>query len=84
MVELVPYQNGMSLGQGYNTFIQRRRVDEAVIVTEVKPPSTGFVKTYMSEEVETYEYLPPTNLLNFVSLDATFDLVEIMKHNMSN
>lgn len=55
--ELVPYQDGMSLGQGFNTFIQQPRTHESVIVTEVKPPSTGFNKSYTSEEVETYEYV---------------------------
>ncbi|RAL59047.1 hypothetical protein DID88_009075 [Monilinia fructigena] len=58
--ELVPYQDGMSLGQGFNTFIQQPRTHESVIVTEVKPPSTGFTKSYMSEEVETYEKLATT------------------------
>ncbi|TGO07349.1 hypothetical protein BTUL_0289g00010 [Botrytis tulipae] len=56
-VELVPYQNGMQLGQGFNTFIEARRVDNAVIVTDQKPPSTGFTKTYTSEEIDTYEKL---------------------------
>ncbi|KAI9647792.1 hypothetical protein NHQ30_004180 [Ciborinia camelliae] len=60
MAQKVPYQNGMSLGQGFNTFIQQRRVNEAVIVTDQKPPAPGFTKTYMSEEVETYEKLATT------------------------
>ncbi|KAK6592006.1 hypothetical protein H4I96_11866 [Botrytis cinerea] len=36
--ELVPYQDGMQLGQGFNTFIEARRVDNAVIITDQKPP----------------------------------------------
>ncbi|EMR85452.1 hypothetical protein BcDW1_5913 [Botrytis cinerea BcDW1] len=60
--ELVPYQDGMQLGQGFNTFIEARRVDKAVIITDQKPPSTGFTKTYTSEEIDTYEKL--ANSLN--------------------
>ncbi|QSZ36822.1 hypothetical protein DSL72_006705 [Monilinia vaccinii-corymbosi] len=58
--ELVPYQDGMTLGQGYNTFIQQTRTRDSVIVTEEKPPTTGFTKSYMSEEIETYEKLATT------------------------
>jgi hypothetical protein len=60
--ELVPYQDGMQLGQGFNTFIEARRVDKAVNITDQKPPSTGFTKTYTSEEIDTYEKL--ANSLN--------------------
>ncbi|PKX88450.1 uncharacterized protein P174DRAFT_426047 [Aspergillus novofumigatus IBT 16806] len=57
MPEFVPYQPGMLLGQGYNSYLQQLRLQEAAIITENKsakePPNEVSSNTDVDEGEES-------------------------------
>ncbi|KAH7918598.1 hypothetical protein BV22DRAFT_1199911 [Leucogyrophana mollusca] len=58
--EHVPYQDGMQLGQGFNTYTQETCLNDAVTVKMPPPPVTPYTREYNSELIEDYEKLAKT------------------------
>ncbi|KAH7920032.1 hypothetical protein BV22DRAFT_1021993 [Leucogyrophana mollusca] len=58
--DYAPYQDGMQLGQGFNTYTQETCLNDAVTVKMPVPPVTPYTREYNSELIEDYEKLAKT------------------------